>query len=223
MIEAVFFDLDGTLLNRDQSVKSFIYNQHERLNSSIGHISKESYTTRFIELDDRGYVWKDKVYKQLVHEFDITEITWGDLLHDYITQFKHHSVPFPNLHSMLEELKSNHLRLGLVTNGKGNFQLDNVKALGIENYFEAVLVSEWEGVKKPDPRIFKKALDQLKVSANQSIFVGDNPEKDVHAAQSVGMKGVWKRDPQWNNVEADFIIEDLAELPLIVTGSSRLK
>lgn len=83
MIKAVIFDLDGTLLNRDESVRKFIDNQYERLNKWVGHIPKEKYITRFIELDNRGYVWKDKVYQQLVGELDITEIPWEGLLQDY--------------------------------------------------------------------------------------------------------------------------------------------
>lgn len=63
MIKAVIFDLDGTLLNRDESVKKFIDNQYERLNKRVNHIPKDEYITRFIELDNRGYVWKDKVYQ----------------------------------------------------------------------------------------------------------------------------------------------------------------
>lgn len=62
MINAVIFDLDGTLLNRDASLQKFIEGQYERLNKWIGHIPKEEYTSRFKELDCRGYVWKDKVY-----------------------------------------------------------------------------------------------------------------------------------------------------------------
>ncbi|WP_419881954.1 HAD family hydrolase [Peribacillus sp. B-H-3] len=216
MINAVIFDLDGTLLNRDASLQKFIDGQYERLNKWIGHIPKEKYTSRFIELDCRGYVWKDKVYQQLAGEFDITGITWEDLLQDYISQFKNSCVPFPNLISMLEKLRSNNLVLGMITNGKGQFQIDNIRALGIKKYFEKILVSEWEGIKKPDPQIFKRALEQLNVSPNESIFVGDHPKNDVNAAQNVGMKGIWKKDFQWNNVKADFIVDDLAELPLII-------
>ncbi|WP_088090467.1 HAD family hydrolase [Bacillus sp. OV166] len=221
MIKAVIFDLDGTLLNRDESVKMLINSQYDRLNKLVGHIPKEKYVTRFIELDNRGYVWKDKVYQQLVNEFEITEITWEELLQDYISQFKNNCIPFPNLVSMLEELRSNNLVLGMITNGKGQFQMDNIKALGIKKYFETILVSEWEGKKKPDPQIFKRALDQLNVLPNESLFVGDHPDNDVKAAQNVGMKGIWKKDFQWNNVEADFIVNDLAELPLIIENLSQ--
>ncbi|MFC5601718.1 HAD family hydrolase [Sporosarcina koreensis] len=216
MIKAVIFDLDGTLLNRDESVNMFVNNQYDRLRKFIGHITKEQFAARFIELDNRGYVWKDKVYQQLVDEYKITGITWEELLQDYIEEFQNSCVPFPNLIEMLEDLKKRNLKLGIITNGKGQFQMDNIKALGIENYLDAILVSEWEGIKKPDPQIFTRALKQLDVSENESIFVGDHPVNDVEAAKNAGMIGVWKKDVQWSTVDADFIVDDLAEIPLII-------
>ena len=220
MIKAVIFDLDGTLLNRDESVKMFIETQYDRLNELVGHIPKENFVRRFIELDDRGYVWKDKVYQQLVNEFGISDITWEDLLQDYLSQFKNNCISFPNLNSMLDELRTNNFVLGLITNGKGQFQMDNIKAMGIEEYFDIILISEWEGIKKPDPQIFMRALNQLNVTSNESLFVGDHPDNDIKAAQNVGMKGIWKKDFQWNDVEADFIVDDLGELPLIIENLS---
>lgn len=213
MIKAVAFDLDGTLLDRDASVRKFIVKQHERLHAFVGHISKEIYSSRFIELDCRGYTWKDKVYQQMMEEFEIKDISSEELLEDYINQFKNDCVPFPNLIETLEVLKSKSLKLGIITNGRGQFQLDNIKALGIEKYFEAILISEWEGVKKPGPEIFERLLEKLKLSANECVFVGDHPDNDVKGAQNVGMIGVWKKDHQWKNVSADYIIDDLAEIP----------
>lgn len=221
MIKAVIFDLDGTLLNRDESVKKFIENQYQRLNKWIGHIPKEKYTTRFIELDNRGYVWKDKVYQQLTQELHITGITSEDLLQDYIREFKNNCVPFANLTQLLEELKGSNLLLGMITNGFGQFQMDNIKALGIEKHFDVILVFEWEGIKKPDTQIFKRAIEKLNVLPKESISVGDHPKNDVKAAQNVGMKGIWKKDFQWENVEADFIINDLSELPSIIANLIR--
>lgn len=156
IIKAVVFDLDGTLLNRDESVKVFINQQYQRLNKWLYHIPKDRYITRFIELDNRGYVWKDKVYQQLVDEFDIKGLTWEQLLQDYISQFKDSCVPFPNLITTLENLKNNNINLGMITNGKGQFQMNNIKALGIDQYFKTILISEWEGIKKPQPEIFQK-------------------------------------------------------------------
>ncbi len=75
VMKAALFDLDGTLLNRDASVELFIEQQYERLKAVLGSISKEQYITRFIQLDKRGYVWKDHVYQQLVKEFHLAHIT----------------------------------------------------------------------------------------------------------------------------------------------------
>lgn len=216
MIKAAIFDLDGTLLDRDTSVKKFIHRQYERLDHVVGHISRENYSRRFIELDNHGYVPKNIVYEQMVHEFKITQLTWKELHEDYLNEFKNDCVPFPNLNHMLQELKNRDIILGIITNGLGQFQMDNIIALGIEQYFKTILISEWEGIKKPDPEIFKRAMQQLNVSPNESIFVGDHPENDMKGAQSVGMKGVWKKDLKRNDVQADFIIQDLAEIPLII-------
>lgn len=216
MFKAALFDLDGTLLNRDQSVELFINEQYERLYELLSHIPKEQYISRFIELDNHGYVWKDKVYQQLIYEFRISSITWEELLQDYIEEFKHHCVAFPHIHEMLEELKNNKIALGMITNGYGQFQMANMKALDIEKYFDVILVSEWEGIKKPNPQIFMNALKKLNVDPSESVFIGDHPENDVKAAQNVGMKGIWKKDNQWTCVEADAIIEDYLELPLML-------
>ena len=96
MIQAVIFDLDGTLLDRNSSLQSFVAAQWERL-PALEHINQENYIQRFIELDNRGHVWKDKVYQSLIKEFDITQISWQDLLNDYETQFINHCIPFPHL------------------------------------------------------------------------------------------------------------------------------
>ena len=216
MIKAVLFDLDGTLLNRDASVELFIDAQYERLQKDVGHIEKEEFISRFIELDCRGYVWKDQVYQQMVAEFKIVGLSWEQLLSDYVDHFQNYCVPFPNLHEMLQSLVDQSIPLGIISNGKGKFQMDNIKALGIKHYFETILISEPEGIKKPNPRIFEKALQQLNIPASACLFVGDHPENDVKASRNVGMLGVWKKDSQWDDVEADYVIEDLLEMCLIV-------
>lgn len=216
MLKAVIFDLDGTLLDRDASVQVFINNQYDRLSKYFSHIPKEIYTERFVELDNHGYVWKDIVYSQLVEELNITRLTAEDLLDDYLLEFRNHCIPFGDLVEMLEDLKTQGIRLGMITNGFGNFQLHNIQALGIEHYFEAILISEWEGIKKPNPEIFTRALSKLLVKPEESMFIGDHPMNDVEAARNVGMIGVWKRDSAWDEPAADYTIDELLEVPLIV-------
>ncbi|AQQ52581.1 HAD family hydrolase [Planococcus lenghuensis] len=212
MIHAVLFDLDGTLLDRDASIRLFIEAQYDRLAGWVGHIPKKLYTERFITLDAHGYVWKDKVYRTLISEFEITGISADELLADYVTNFREYCVPFTGLEKMLGKLQHMNVRLGMITNGRTAFQLGNIRALGIEEVFDVLLVSEQEGLKKPDPRIFQKALRMLDVSPEASCFVGDHPLNDVLAAQAVGMKGIWKENDQWHEGSADFVIKNLEEL-----------
>ncbi|WP_096270966.1 HAD family hydrolase [Paucisalibacillus globulus] len=212
MIKAVLFDLDGTLLNRDASVKHFIESQYDRLIEYLSHIPQEQYISRFLELDNKGYVWKDIVYQQLTEEFYINLITWEALLQDYMEQFHKNCIPFPNLKQTLTQLKSKSIRIGVITNGLGQFQMDNIRALGIESLFDVILISEWEGIKKPNQAIFRKALSELGVAPHESIYIGDHPINDVKAANNAGMISVLKRDDTWSCDDADFIIDDLSEV-----------
>lgn len=215
-IEAVFFDFDGTLLDREASLVKFIDDQYERFKPELNVIDKERYKNRFIELDARGYVWKDKVYSQLLQELNIATLTWEELLEDYIMNFKHSCAGFQNLHEVLGELKKMGIKLGIISNGKTHFQMANIKALGIEDYFDSILISEAVGLRKPDSLIFQKGIENLAVSASGSIFVGDHPENDVTASKRAGMVGIWKRDDYWRSAEADFTIEELEELLAII-------
>ncbi|MBD0379909.1 HAD family hydrolase [Paenibacillus sedimenti] len=211
-IQAVLFDLDGTLLDRDTSLALFVRDQYDRY-SQFQVVEKDIFVQRFIELDNHGYVWKDKVYQQLIDEFSIRGVEWTDLLSDYLNCFQKHCIGFPNLVNMLTQLKSNGVRIALVSNGYGQFQSDNFKALGISHLFDEVLISEWEGLRKPDPAIFIRALSKLGVEAEEAIFVGDHPENDIRASRAVGIKAVWKRNnPKSPDVDADVIIDDLGEL-----------
>ncbi|MCJ7840027.1 HAD family hydrolase [Lederbergia sp. NSJ-179] len=216
MVKAVIFDLDGTLLNRDASVQKFIGYQYERLREYLRHIPKEKYISRFIELDCHGYVWKDKVYQQMVQEFSIQKMSWQDLLSDYVEEFQYSCVGFPNLIQMLTQLQGV-VSLGIITNGKGIFQMDNIKALKIDPYFSSILISEWEGMSKPNPELFQKAALDLGVSVRECIYIGDHPINDIKGAEAVGMKTIWKKNPFWDKVETDYVIEDLSEIPHYVS------
>ncbi|PTE88572.1 HAD family hydrolase, partial [Staphylococcus equorum] len=62
MIKAILFDLDGTILDRPSSLNKFIDYQYDKFINYLNHIDKNTFKRKFIELDQNGYVWKDKVY-----------------------------------------------------------------------------------------------------------------------------------------------------------------
>ncbi|PGT90400.1 MULTISPECIES: HAD family hydrolase [Bacillaceae] len=211
MIRAVLFDLDGTLLNRNLSLRKFIEDQHIRLN--LKHIPIDQYISRFIKLDQHGYVWKDKVYAKLIEELKIKDLTASQLLKDYLSFFPRHCTPFDNLEKMLVTIKQQNIKLGMISNGFSQFQMDNIKALKIDHYFDTILISEYEGIKKPDREIFMRGLSKLGVSPKESIFVGDHPVNDIEAAKKAGMKTIWKKNTHFSHAPAaDYCVTDLFEI-----------
>lgn len=126
---------------------------------------------------------------------------------------KRHCIGFPNLHETLQVLSDAEMKLGMITNGFGEFQTHNINALGIASYFDVILVSEIEGVRKPDPEIFLRALRMLDLMPEEAVYVGDHPVNDVQASRQIGMNGIWKEDIFYDkNFEKDYTIMDLYEL-----------
>ncbi|MEN1937508.1 HAD family hydrolase [Paenibacillus sp. 102] len=212
MIRAVLFDLDGTLLDRRQSLESFISKQYDRYTGHFTEIEKNEYCTRFIQLDNNGYTWKDKVYTTLLNEYNITTLTADQLLHDYVTEFTNHCIPFPNMHELLQQLQNQDIAIGIITNGFTEFQMNNLRALQLHTYTNTILISEAEGIKKPHPVIFERALLQLNVKPEECIYVGDHPENDVIGAENAGILAVWKKDSFWKGFEHSRVAQDLLEV-----------
>ena len=223
MVKAVLFDLDGTLLDRDASVEKFVSVQYDRLTEHLTHIPKNDYVARFIDLDCHGHVWKDKVYQALVSELAIEGMNWQSLLEDYEIRFQFHCVPFPFLTEMLNELQEQGYLLGVITNGRSPFQARAIDGLGIREYFDVILISEVEQVRKPQVEIFQRAMNRLGVSASDSVFVGDHPEADILGARGAMMKTIWKRNLFWTEPkEADAIINELSEISGILAQFNSL-
>lgn len=215
MIKAILFDLDGTILDRESSLNNFIDDQYDKFINYLKHIEMITFKNKFIELDKNGYVWKDKVYAQLIDYFNINHLTPDVFLNDYTTNFWKNCLPYPNLYKTLKILTANNYKLGIVTNGKFPFQYNNIKSLKIEEYMDIILVSE-KKVKKPNPVIFERAAKQLGVKLNECIFIGDSLENDYTASKSAGMYPIYKANNDQNSINTIPTIQDLSEIPSII-------
>lgn len=89
----------------------------------------------------------------------------------------------------LTRLKGRGIILGLISNYDGDMNA-LVHELGIASYLDFCVNSRAVGADKPDPVIFRAALERAGVKANEAIHVGDQYSSDVVGAQGVGIKAL---------------------------------
>lgn len=99
--------------------------------------------------------------------------------------------PLEDALDVIHKLLKRGVRLGLITNGSGDFQRRKLRRYSLEPLFEVIFVEGEFGVGKPHPSIFRAALDKMGIQPEQVLMVGDNFEADILGASTVGIDGVW--------------------------------
>ena len=122
----------------------------------------------------------------------------------------------------LEALRERGLRLGMISNTSDD---ENVQQLldrwDLRRYFENIITSAGCGIRKPDERIYRLALDTFNVPPEQTAMIGDTPDADILGANRMGIKSIWitRRaaglDP--SPAKPDAIVSTLSEIPSILT------
>jgi putative hydrolase of the HAD superfamily len=95
----------------------------------------------------------------------------------------------------------------------------SLRHLGINGFFNAVVVSEENGWRKPSSRIFQDALSKLQVQACEAVYIGDSPIEDIKGAEDAGLKTVFVpsqfnslKDLLGSQQKPDFIAGDLESI-----------
>ncbi|MBS2036872.1 HAD family hydrolase [bacterium] len=96
---------------------------------------------------------------------------------------------FPDSLPALEALRG--IPLALVSDAQRFWLEPEMKRLGLDTYFPVRIISSDYGYRKPDRRLFQRALEQLSVPAEQAVFIGDSPFRDIYGAQQAGLVGCW--------------------------------
>ena len=134
----------------------------------------------------------------------------------------------PHLKETLETLHAEGFRLGVVSNVFSRSLTPHLlMEYGIDRLMETVILSSNVGCRKPDPRIFRIAMDELGVCADETCYVGDTLSRDVLGARNAGLAlavqienpAVAHRDAAFTGPDGpkpDFFIHDLAEIPPIL-------
>jgi putative hydrolase of the HAD superfamily len=83
-----------------------------------------------------------------------------------------------------------HYHLAVVSDAQSVYGLPELRATGLAGYFSPIIISGDYGYRKPDPRLFQAALQALRVSPEEAIFIGNDRLRDVYGARQVGMKTI---------------------------------
>jgi putative hydrolase of the HAD superfamily len=123
---------------------------------------------------------------------------------------------YPQVRETLDQLKLRY-RLAVVSDAQTPYAIPELGAVGLGEYFDPVIISGDYGYRKPDARLFQKALDALQLLPNQAIFIGNDRYRDIFGAKQLGMKTVLFNSNQgWGRTEGaepDYIIYQFSELP----------
>jgi len=209
VIRAIFFDAAGTLFYLTKTVGDhYAYVGREvgldldaqKLESAFHTAWKQMPRRPAIvgprENDDKGW-WHelvDRVFDQVapwLSEFDRDNF--------FEIAYEHFAEPgvwelYPEVSGVLQELTPQ-FQLAVISNFDGRLRFI-LQHLGLSKYFAHVFISSELGADKPDPEIFRRALNVMHLDANEVLHVGDDPERDWKAASAAGLSVFRLHRPQ---------------------------
>jgi putative hydrolase of the HAD superfamily len=180
---------------------------------SQASLSEERWTTS----PERSRAFWISVYELMLGELDLPAADGlRELLYEAFTDRTNY-VLFDDVPAVLDRLSAEGRVIGLISNYEA--WLDDLLAdLGVRDAFAIRVISGIEGVEKPDPRIYRLALDRAGMPASDVAYVGDSPEFDVDPPAALGMFPVLidRRDRYPDHAGAR--ITDLGQLAGVLDG-----
>ncbi len=224
--DAVFLDVDGTLLWVDLDVEGYVEDLAPY--SANGGLTAERVTgpiweglRRYIkenikhrtEEDLAGF--KRRNAGQTAAQLGIEAPV--ELLAE-VAERRISFNPYPESEGVLQELREMEVPLYVVSNW--DIELANVlEDLDWTDYFEGVVASAVVGVEKPEAKIFEEALRASGVDRSRAVHVGNDPLTDVQGASAAGLDTVFVDRRGAGDLQgATYVIPDLTGLPEIVEG-----
>lgn len=134
--------------------------------------------------------WWGEFIREVLDRLD-HDAPWEPLLDDLYAAFSDPELwkTFPETHATLSNLADREVPLAVISNWDRRLP-DILTSLGIVDFFAEVVVSAVEGIEKPSPEIFHRALTRLGLEAAEVVHVGDSPLEDYSGAETAGLSAV---------------------------------
>lgn len=214
MIEAVCFDLDGTLGEYRGDFQAFAALLRSELMLTMCDMN------RFTELlggefRRDGALTVEEALRGVLNRLeqrtppDLRELAAAATA-SYVADYR----PVPGAEALLERLDRAGVKLALLSNGPDDLQRAALRALGLEKHFRVVLISGDADVaaRKPAPRIFSLACVGLQALPEHTLMVGDDPDADVAGAIDYGLEAVLIGSPEAGVAVGTPTVSDLFDL-----------
>jgi HAD superfamily hydrolase (TIGR01509 family) len=236
--DALLFDLGSTLIFFDTPWAEVIPQAHSQLYEGLRSAGLELDRQVFL----RGFQNKMETYyfqretefieytvlyilRELLAESGYPEVPDSALRKALVGMYaitQKHWLPEPEAVGLLQSFRLQGYHLGLISNTVDDNDVQSlIDRAGLREYFEVILISAAEGIRKPNPRIFWKALERLGVGPGRAAMVGDTLGADILGAQNAGIFAIWVTKhagspgnrAHLDTIRPDATIETIGDLP----------
>ncbi len=205
-VKALFFDLNGTLLDGSGLQEAILRTCGEIAAARPGldavrllEANSEVWRAYWPEAEERwtlgvlnGAAVSLEAWSRALRVCGCDDDSLARLARDTFWRHQRESIRlFDDAQELFTWLSRTDLPLALVTNGASDTQRDALRVLGIEQRFGAVVISGEVGIAKPDAALFGIAIATLSVKPENVWHVGDSLTADVAGAQAAGLTAVW--------------------------------
>ena len=220
-IKGVVFDLDNTLLDfmkmKQVAVKSAIRGMIEAGLEIDEKKSFEDIITLYEKIGWENQKVFDVFLENSIGHVDNKFLAAGVVA--YRRAREANLLAYPNVNKTLIELTKLGMKLAVVSDAPSREAWMRIYYLNLYHFFDAVITYDDSGERKPSSKPFEMALNKLQLNAEDSLMIGDWPERDVVGAKQIGMRtafAVYGDTFGTKNSGADLDIQDVSEIITII-------
>ena len=191
-VEAVLFDIDGTLVEYERTPGDLLPLAFEAVGVDpfFDAADYEARYGEFAEESENVQDLRERCFADIARGKGWDPEVGRAVAQAYAAQRDHTRVDLlPGAHTALDALESRY-SLGAVTNGGPGMQRQKLAAAGLDGRFETVVHAGYETAAKPAVEPFEAALSAVEADAERAVYVGNSPEADVAGANRAGLRSV---------------------------------